>query len=125
MWNNEATVDGLLPTDLKGLGARILRAARLATAMHLFESLQDKSSNYRQRVMIGGAGPVPCATAYADAAADDLSVTEDALSATAGVVETHQSRRPSQGAGDPFGGPGSPGGSASAPSNAPEGLTGE
>ena len=118
MWNDEATDDGLPVTDLKNLGARILRAARLATAMHLYESLHEKSSNYRQRVTIGGAGLVPCVAAHADVTAIDPSVTEDALSATAGVVETHQSRRPSQGAGDPFGGPGFP-------FRAPEGLTGE
>ena len=111
MWNEHSTADGLssTATDLSDLGARILSAARMATAVHLYESLAQTSSNYRQRVVIGGAGPVPCASAHADGMAIDPGVTEDALPATAGVVVTQQSRRPSQrDAGDPFGGPGSP-----------------
>src|SRR3954454_4545570 len=112
VWNEHATADGLSPTtDLTDLGTRVLALARMATAVHLYESLSQKSSVYRQRVVIGGAGPVPCASAPADGMALDPSVTEDALPpATAGVVETQQSRRPSQrDAGGPFGGPGSPG----------------
>lgn len=113
VWNENSHADGLSSTtaDLTDLGARILSAARMAVAVHLYESLAHTSSNYRQRVVIGGAGPVPCASAKADGMAVDPGVTEDALPpATAGVVETHHSRRPSQrDAGDPFGGPGSPG----------------
>jgi hypothetical protein len=115
VWNEHASADGLSPTtgtDLTDLGARILRAARMATAVHLYESLALTSSNYRQRVAIGGAGPVPCASTTDGAQATDPGVTEDALpaSATAGVEKTLQSRRPSptRDAGDPFGGPGSP-----------------
>ena len=113
MWNENSNADGLSSTtaDLTDLGARILRAAKVATAVHLYESLAQTSSNYRQRVAIGGAGPVPCASApAADGIAIDPSVTEDALpAATAGVVKTQQSRRPSpRDAGGPFGGPGSP-----------------
>ena len=112
VWNEHASANGLSPTiDLTDLGARILRAARVATAVHLYESLAQTSSNYRQRVVIGGAGPVSCQSAQADGMAFDPCVTEDVLPtvATAGVVETLQSRRPSQrDAGGPFGGPGSP-----------------
>jgi hypothetical protein len=105
VWNQKTTADGLATADVQDLGARILRAARLATAAHLYGSLFERSSVYGQRVEIGGAGPVSCEATHVNI---DLCVTEDALSATAGVVETHQSRRPSREVGDPFGGPGSP-----------------
>ncbi|HEV2293631.1 MAG TPA: hypothetical protein VGR35_07235 [Tepidisphaeraceae bacterium] len=38
------------------LGQRIVEAARLMVAAHLHASL-DKVSNFRQQVVIGGAGP--------------------------------------------------------------------
>src|SRR5688500_16395316 len=77
VWNEHASADGLSPTiDLTDLGARVLRAARVATAVHLYESLAQTSSNYRQRVVIGGAGPVPCESAQADVMAFDPCVTE-------------------------------------------------
>jgi hypothetical protein len=122
VWN-EATDDGGLAINLQDLGARVLNAARLATAVHLFESLQQQHAAYRQRVTIGGAGP--CVDASADTQ-NDLSIKEDALSATAGAHKAHQSRRPSQGVGDPFGGPGTPlNGCASTPLSSPEGLSGK
>lgn len=54
------------------LGERIVKAARLAAAMHAYQSVQgkllssqdddlrqdDESDDLRQRVRIGGAGPV-------------------------------------------------------------------
>ena len=40
----------------QNLGQRIVDAARLAVAAHLHASL-DGVSNFRQRVVIGGAGP--------------------------------------------------------------------
>ena len=105
MWN-EATDDGLLSRDLSDLGTRVLRAARLAVAAHLYESVAQTSSIVRQRVVIGGAGP---SVVPSGGHCNDPCVTEDALPvATAGVVETHQSRRPSRGVGGPFGGPGTP-----------------
>jgi hypothetical protein len=52
-------------TEGKTLGERIVEAARLAAAVHLFESLASKSQHYGQQVVIGGAGPRP-APATAD-----------------------------------------------------------
>jgi hypothetical protein len=43
--------------DASTLGRRIVEAARLAVAVHLFESLSATSENYGRRVGIGGAGP--------------------------------------------------------------------
>src|SRR5829696_23527 len=43
--------------ETQSLGARIVEAARLAVAVHLFESLSATSSNYGRRIGIGGAGP--------------------------------------------------------------------
>ena len=100
-----------LQMRLQTVARRIVESARLAAAMHLCESPGDSGEWNGQRVAIGGAGPVPCASApAADGIAIDPSVTEDALpAATAGVVKTQQSRRPSpRDAGGPFGGPGSP-----------------
>jgi hypothetical protein len=39
------------------LGTRIVEAARLAVAVHLFESLAASTDNYGRRFAIGGAGP--------------------------------------------------------------------
>ena len=52
MWNTLATDREPLET----LGERIVQAARLAVAVHLFESLKTVDA-YRQQVVIGGAGP--------------------------------------------------------------------
>jgi hypothetical protein len=43
---------------LQNLGQRIVEAARLASAVHLFESLRNTSQHYGRRVGIGGAGPI-------------------------------------------------------------------
>ena len=47
--------------EIQPLGARIIQAARLAVAVHLFESLSATSSHYSshygRRIGIGGAGP--------------------------------------------------------------------
>jgi len=43
------------------LGERIVRAARLAAAMHLYQAVNPENQSehmLRQRVAIGGAGPV-------------------------------------------------------------------
>ena len=40
------------------ISQRIIETARLAAAMHQFESLKASSQTYGQRVAIGGAGPV-------------------------------------------------------------------
>jgi hypothetical protein len=45
------------------LGERIVAAARMAVAVHLFESLAATSQHYGQQFAIGGAGPVAPATA--------------------------------------------------------------
>ena len=45
------------------LGERIVAAARMAVAVHLFESLAATTGNYGQQFAIGGAGPVAPATA--------------------------------------------------------------
>lgn len=51
---------------LPGLGERLVKAARLAVAVHLFEASQQSARRFgaaghtnvfRQRVVIGGAGP--------------------------------------------------------------------
>ena len=42
-------------TKYQDLGRRIVRAARLAAAVHMYESAGV--SDLRQRVVIGGAGP--------------------------------------------------------------------
>jgi hypothetical protein len=51
--------------DKKALGARIVETARLAVAVHLFESLAGGSQHYGRQFQIGGAGPRP-APATAD-----------------------------------------------------------
>jgi hypothetical protein len=43
---------------LQTIGQRIVEAARLASAVHLFESLRQASQHYGRRIGIGGAGPV-------------------------------------------------------------------
>ena len=43
--------------DTSTLGRRIVEAARLAVAVHLFESLTATSPNHGRRIGIGGAGP--------------------------------------------------------------------
>ena len=43
--------------DISTLGRRIVEAARLAVAVHLYQSLGDTSANYGRRIGIGGAGP--------------------------------------------------------------------
>ncbi len=52
MWSTVAIDRG----PLEALGERIVQAARLAVAVHLFESLKTVDA-YRQQVVIGGAGP--------------------------------------------------------------------
>ena len=47
----------------KMLGERIVAAARLAVAAHLFESLAAGSKLYGRQLSIGGAGPFVPATA--------------------------------------------------------------
>jgi hypothetical protein len=49
--------------DGKTLGERIVAAARMAVAVHLFESLAGSTQHYGQQFGIGGAGPVAPATA--------------------------------------------------------------
>jgi hypothetical protein len=49
--------------DGKTLGKRIVAAARMAVAVHLFESLAGHAPHYGQQFGIGGAGPVAPATA--------------------------------------------------------------
>jgi hypothetical protein len=49
--------------DGKTLGERIVAAARMAVAVHLFESLAAGTQHYGQQFGIGGAGPVAPATA--------------------------------------------------------------
>jgi hypothetical protein len=49
--------------DGKTLGERIVAAARMAVAVHLFESLAGNAQHYGQQFGIGGAGPVAPATA--------------------------------------------------------------
>ena len=51
---------GMLNTTL---GERIVAAARLAVAVHLFESLAAGSEHYGRQMSIGGAGPFAPATA--------------------------------------------------------------
>ena len=51
--------------DGKTLGERIVAAARMAVAVHLFESLAGSTQHYGQQFGIGGAGPRP-APATAD-----------------------------------------------------------
>ena len=58
---NEAAVE---TNDTTGtLGGRIVKAARLAVAVHLFESLAAKNTIIGRDVSIGGAGPVAPPTA--------------------------------------------------------------
>ena len=57
----DGKTDGQAPG--KTLGERIVEAARLAAAVHLFESLAATSQHYGQQFAIGGAGPVAPATA--------------------------------------------------------------
>ena len=49
--------------ETRTLGERIIEAARLAVAVHLFESLAASSQHYGQQHAIGGAGPFAPATA--------------------------------------------------------------
>ena len=57
------------------LGQRIVEAARLMVAAHLHASL-DNVSNFRQQVVIGGAGP---SVADASASGHGDSFTDEAL----------------------------------------------
>ena len=52
-----------IETDGQSLGERIVAAARMAVAVHLFESLATGTQHYGQQFGIGGAGPVAPATA--------------------------------------------------------------
>jgi hypothetical protein len=84
---------------LQNLGQRIVEAARLASAVHLFESLQHTSQHYGRRVGIGGAGPFTPGDTAEDSSARRTSrtavVTDDPAAAhvsrAAGI-----SRRPPQ-----------------------------
>ena len=66
------------------LGQRIVEAARFAVAAHLHASLADVGS-FRQRVVIGGAGPVVVGTkpgalsAPASAHDDAEPITDESL----------------------------------------------
>ena len=48
-----------LSLRIRVMSEKITEIARLAAAMHQFESLGQSSEHYGQRVAIGGAGPVP------------------------------------------------------------------
>ena len=85
--------------DFSRLGEHVIKAARLAVAMHLFGSLSE-NQHQGQRVVIGGAGP-----AWSNG--HDDGITEDALPATeadaarsspqaAGAPVTHVARAPSR-----------------------------
>ncbi len=50
-------------SGLSNLGQRIVEAARLAAAVHLFESLSGSSEHYGRQMSIGGAGPFAPPTA--------------------------------------------------------------
>lgn len=63
------------------LGAKILAAAQMAVAMHLYESVADAPTHVRQRVTIGGAGP-------------RIVVTEDDLPTAAGRAAHPGAARP-------------------------------
>ena len=47
-----------LSLRIRVMSEKITEIARLAAAMHQFESLGQSSEHYGQRVAIGGAGPV-------------------------------------------------------------------
>ena len=47
-----------LQMQLRTVAQRIVEAARLAAAMHQYESLRRDDEHYGQRVAVGGAGPV-------------------------------------------------------------------
>ena len=61
----------------KTLGERIVEAARLAVAVHLFESLAASTQHYGQQFAIGGAGPVAPATAARVHARRPFRITGD------------------------------------------------
>ena len=48
---------------MAALGERVVAAARMAVAVHLFDSLAAGTQHYGQQFAIGGAGPVAPATA--------------------------------------------------------------
>ncbi len=72
---------------IESLGERIVKAARLAVAMHLYQAVdpdgtrgravgeQSSSRSLRQRVVIGGAGPRMVETA--DSGFDDADLVTD------------------------------------------------
>jgi hypothetical protein len=60
------------------LGQRIVEAARLMVAAHLHASL-DGVANFRQQVVIGGAGPSVVREPSTAARAGDDSFTDEAL----------------------------------------------
>ena len=71
--------------DTSTLGRRIVEAARLAVAVHLFESLPATSPNYGRRIGIGGAGPfVPGAGGGADVDGFDRTRSRAGVPATDG-----------------------------------------
>ena len=93
---------GEAPTELRSLqnlGMRVLEAARLAAAVHLFESLPHTSQHYGRRVGIGGAGPVTPGGAAEQPSARRAShaavVTDDPTAAYAPRAAGN-SRRPPQ-----------------------------
>jgi hypothetical protein len=68
------------------LGERIVRAARLAAAMHLYQAVESQENaerTLRQRVVIGGAGPV----------IEDVDPRWDDVTEAAAEPQLPQSRR--------------------------------
>ena len=84
--------------SLQNLGTRILEAARLAAAVHLFESLPQSSQHYGRRVGIGGAGPVTPGDAADHSArrASRTAVVTDDHTAVHAPQAAGSSRRPPQ-----------------------------
>jgi hypothetical protein len=60
------------------LGQRIVEAARLAAAAHLHAALADVAS-FRQRVVIGGAGPVVVTSHQHQTPHDADPITDESL----------------------------------------------
>ena len=75
--------------DTTSLGRRVVEAARLAVAVHLYESLSRNGSHYGRRIGIGGAGPfVPGAGGEADVERSDRPGARAGVPATDGAT-TH------------------------------------
>ena len=75
--------------DTTSLGRRVVEAARLAVAVHLFESLSaGGSSHYGRRIGIGGAGPIVPGAGGADLHCSDRPHARAGVPATDGET-TH------------------------------------